>query len=332
MADYKAIKGFTIQTTSSEPSNPVLGQMWYNSSLGKVRVGKTQAASWSTGGDLNQTRYALGGAGNKTAALGFGGYDPPVYQAVTESYDGTAWTEVGDLATARNKGAGFGTQTAAIYAGGSVPITAVVEEWNGAGWSEATALPVTGITLNFGGSGTTTAGLVEGGGHAPANTDASFEWNGASWTEGGDMNLTRGGNTSTGTQTATLTMGGSYVPPPGVAPTADVEDYNGVAWTEVADMTVSRGFGGTAGTPSQAIIFGGETGPDPSGVANSDVYDGSTWAVGAPLPAAANNIGSGGISTRGAGIGFGGNKTSVELKATYVYEDESVVGGSVTTS
>ena len=35
MADYKAIKGFNIQTFSSDPPNLQLGEMWYNSTTGK---------------------------------------------------------------------------------------------------------------------------------------------------------------------------------------------------------------------------------------------------------------------------------------------------------
>mgnify|MGYP003323760268 CR=1 FL=1 len=37
MADYKAIKGWTIQTVSSDPSNITAGDIWYNSTLGKIR-------------------------------------------------------------------------------------------------------------------------------------------------------------------------------------------------------------------------------------------------------------------------------------------------------
>ena len=40
MADYKAIRGFTIHTVDGDPSNLVAGQVWYNSSSKKVK-GKT---------------------------------------------------------------------------------------------------------------------------------------------------------------------------------------------------------------------------------------------------------------------------------------------------
>jgi hypothetical protein len=31
MADYKGIKGFKVQYLSADPSNPIIGQTWYNS-------------------------------------------------------------------------------------------------------------------------------------------------------------------------------------------------------------------------------------------------------------------------------------------------------------
>ena len=37
MANYREIKGFTIQTVSSDPSNFVKGQVWYYSTLGKIK-------------------------------------------------------------------------------------------------------------------------------------------------------------------------------------------------------------------------------------------------------------------------------------------------------
>jgi hypothetical protein len=40
MATYKGIKGFSIQNLSADPSNPIEGEMWYNStsSVWKVEV------------------------------------------------------------------------------------------------------------------------------------------------------------------------------------------------------------------------------------------------------------------------------------------------------
>jgi len=37
MADYQDIKGFTIPVLSSDPSNPVEGEIWYNSTSNKIK-------------------------------------------------------------------------------------------------------------------------------------------------------------------------------------------------------------------------------------------------------------------------------------------------------
>ncbi len=45
MTTYKEKKGTSIQIVSSDPSNPIVGQMWYNTSTnllkGRVLVGST---------------------------------------------------------------------------------------------------------------------------------------------------------------------------------------------------------------------------------------------------------------------------------------------------
>jgi hypothetical protein len=100
MSTYKQIHGTDIEVLSSDPANPVDGQVWYNSTSNTVKANFNNPGSWATGGDLNTARRALGGAGTQTAALAFGGKIPPL-SAATESYDGTSWTEVNDLNTAR---------------------------------------------------------------------------------------------------------------------------------------------------------------------------------------------------------------------------------------
>ena len=67
MSTYRAIKGWTIQTGSSDPPSPVTGQVWYNSTLGKLKGFKEGAANWATGGNLNTARSHISGAGNQTA-------------------------------------------------------------------------------------------------------------------------------------------------------------------------------------------------------------------------------------------------------------------------
>jgi hypothetical protein len=74
MADYKTIKGTKIQNYTTDPDNPLTGQVWYNETdqVLKVNTGPLVNA-WATGNDLNTARNVLAGAGTQTAALGFGG-------------------------------------------------------------------------------------------------------------------------------------------------------------------------------------------------------------------------------------------------------------------
>src|SRR5210317_2230753 len=122
MSTYKEIHGTDIEVLSSDPANPVQGQVWYNSTSNVVKgASVTSAGAWATGGNLNTARNSLGGAGaTKDAALAFGGGPPPAPTAVaiTESYNGTAWTEVNDLNSQRAYVAGAGTYTSAIASGG----------------------------------------------------------------------------------------------------------------------------------------------------------------------------------------------------------------------
>ena len=104
MAKYSDIKGFTVQTLSSDTiASAVAG------------------GSWASGGTANTARKQLSGAGIQTAGLVFGGrQSPSAGYDQTEQYDGSSWTEVNDLNTARRGMAGIGLYNAALSASGWV--------------------------------------------------------------------------------------------------------------------------------------------------------------------------------------------------------------------
>jgi hypothetical protein len=57
MATYKGIQGFTIQNLSADPSNPIEGQVWYNSTSNVWKVEEaTTAGAWATGNNMNTAR------------------------------------------------------------------------------------------------------------------------------------------------------------------------------------------------------------------------------------------------------------------------------------
>src|SRR6056300_144222 len=181
MSTYKQIHGTNIDVLSSDPANPVEGQVWYNSTSNTVKAFFDNPGSWATGGDLNTARNQLAGAGaDNTNALAFGG-NPNL--SVTESYDGTSWTEVNDLNTGREHLAGAGADNTAALAFGGYPKQALTESWNGTNWTEVNDMNTGKQYLGAG--GTQTSALAFGGEDpSPLTVGVLTEsWNGTSWTE-----------------------------------------------------------------------------------------------------------------------------------------------------
>ena len=73
MTTYKEIRGTNIEAVASDPSNPVEGQVWYNTTTNVVKGLSFNTGTWATSGNLNTAREFMGGAGTQAAALGFGG-------------------------------------------------------------------------------------------------------------------------------------------------------------------------------------------------------------------------------------------------------------------
>jgi hypothetical protein len=110
MADYKGIKGFKVQYLSADPSNPIIGQTWYNDTSKDLKyTGVTTAGAWATGNNMNTARRILAGCGTQTAALAFGGGPPNT--GATEEYNGSTWATITPgLNTVRRALAGAGIQ------------------------------------------------------------------------------------------------------------------------------------------------------------------------------------------------------------------------------
>ena len=160
MADYKGIKGFKVQYLSADPSNPIIGQTWYNSTSKDLKyTGATAAGAWASATSMNTARLYLAGCGTQTAALAFGGGPG----TATEEYDGSAWTAGGNLGTARYSLAGAGIQTAGLAFGGGTPtIVGATEAYNGSSWTAGGTLNT--ARSDLAGCGTQTAALGFGGG------------------------------------------------------------------------------------------------------------------------------------------------------------------------
>ena len=283
MAKYSDIKGFTVQTLSSD-----------------TVASQIAGGSWSSGGNLPGPRDETTGAGTLTAGIQFGGYSPPesAYKPETFEYNGTAWTEGGDMSNARSNFGGLGTQTAALAIGGQNPaITAnVTEEYDGSSWTAGGTLP-TPLVSNYGATGTQTAGLMIGG-FSPATPGAHAEtlvYNGSSWSDTGhDVPATLDRNGATGTSTAAMTGGGR-------APSATnaFNIYNGSSWTSITNYPTSGYHFQLQGPYTDTIVSGGY----PLNT-NSNWWDGTSWTS---APSMSNNHGQAAKanSTAGATSGDG---------------------------
>ena len=217
MADYKDIKGGTIQNFAGDPPAPIAGQVWYDSTnLDFQYLSVNPAGAWASGGNINTARPQIGGTGVQTAAIGFGGTLPPPSTAIVESYNGSSWTEVGDLNTAGRLAQGAGTATAALAIGGLGRL-ANVEAYDGSSWTETTDIN-TG-RYNHGSDGTAnTSALIFGGSTPGATLQAITEsWNGSAWTEVGDLNTARDTDGAGPDNTAALAIAGSIGSPNDVA-------------------------------------------------------------------------------------------------------------------
>ena len=260
MTTYKEIRGTNIEAVASDPSNPVVGQVWYNTTSNTVKGLINNLGSWATANIMNTGRNNVAGVGTQTAALAFGGTASPGITNATEIWNGTNWTEVNNLQTARAALAGAGTTTSALAFGGNPPRTGKTEQYNGTNWTEVNDLNTARNSLSGAGASNTSA-LAFGGIVPPDNATAVTElWNGTNWTEVNDMNTARrelSGAGSSNTNALAISGRGK-----------EVESWNGTNWTEVGDINNLKNDSGAAGTNTAAIAFGGES--PAAGGTNSD--------------------------------------------------------------
>ena len=185
MAKYSDIKGFTVQTLSSDTATSGIA-----------------AGSWASGGSLNTARgyFNVSQVGTQTATLAVGGYTTVVL-ANTEQYNGSSWTEVADQNEGRSTGYGSGVVTAAWFGGGFAPDnTANTETWDGSSWTEVNDMNT--ARRHGGAFGGNTNGIAASGFISPGNRNSSNveSWDGTNWTEVAEMNTAR--------QTSALVFGG----------------------------------------------------------------------------------------------------------------------------
>jgi len=341
MAQYTGIQGSNILIVSSDPANPVEGQIWYNSTSNLLKGYQFAAVNaWASGGNMNgQARALMGGAGTQTAALAFGGETSPsgpapqVTTNVTEAYNGSSWTSGGNYPVYVRTIRGAGTQTAAVgFSGlsdgpnGTGNATAVTAEYNGTSWTAVNN--VNTAAYNFGGSGSSQNSALKSGGtdYPGTNLNTTEEYDGTTWTSGGNLPavLTQFGQA--GDATAAIAFGGT--PGPG----ATSQTYNGTSWTSTPNLNTSRIRLGGSGTQTLAVAFAGLI-PPSTFSASTELWNGTSWTSSSNMATGRQQIGSSGTTPANAAIGFGGGTAGAVITlATEEWTGSTLATKTLTTS
>ena len=164
MAEYKGIKGFTLQFLSADPTAN-RGDTWYNSTTKLAKYSTvTTAGAWATGAALNTASGDGASCGTQTAAIFMGRVTGSGnYNTNSEKYDGTSWTATNNLGTARRSGTGIGTSTAAVVVSGQTTgggVVTSVENFGGTCWTAGTAVSNAKRGMGSSASGSQTAMIV----------------------------------------------------------------------------------------------------------------------------------------------------------------------------
>ena len=265
MADYREIKGLRVPYLDSDYPSAVAstqeGQVWYNSSTGKLRA-FIAFDTVATSSELINNRAKHASAGIQTAAMIFGGLAGPSMNLAggqsSEEYNGSGFASAPDLANDRQMLGGCGTTTATLGAAG-YPVGdngTHTEEYNGTAWSETANLGT--ARYGPGVTGTQTAALCITGNAYPNPLKTEVEqYDGSSWTEIADVSTARRNGAAGGTTTSGLYFGGNKAPGAGTK-TGETESWDGSSWTEVGDMNTAReAYGSGDGTSTAAKIYQG---------------------------------------------------------------------------
>ena len=344
MAAYKTLKGQSIRKVAQDPTNPLLGEIWYNTTLGLLKGYQTVASAFSSGGNRNDGQTDGAGAGTLTAGLAFGGNRNPGLPSTgglatntqSEEYNGAAWAEGGAMSTGRATFGGLGTQTAALAFGGRATnnpftYTANTEEYNGSAWTGGGSMGTASYYMNRSGGGTQTAGVSVGGvqpGSPPSNEKKTLEYDGSSWTTVNNMLANSRRAVYLGSQTAGLIASGG---PPGPG-NAAAYNYDGTNWT-AAGVSVQNPLVGRVGvgTASAGLIMGGSP-----YVSDSELWNGTVFANDAKLATVRGSSQSSCAATGPvAGYITGGTNPTTPasaLTSTEVYTATINVANKITTS
>jgi len=343
MSTYKALVGKKIKSVSSDPSDSVDGQMWYNTTTQSLR-GLAITEAWSSSGPLLEANYGAGGAGSQTAMIYFGGSPYPARTNKTVEYNGTGWNTGGDYTGTVNYLSGCGTLTAGLGAGGftGTANTTASAEYNGTSWTAGNSMSQQRMNTGSTMVGTQPAALITGGDQYPStprSLSTCEEYDGTNWTSGGAYPVVIQNTAQAGTQTAGWAAGGLSDPAPGVSNISRdaTNHYDGSSWSAGGTLPTATFRAGASGTQTAGLFFAGKAGPYPSppgNVTTTFAYDGSTWTAKPSLATARQSIAAGGVSSPStAAIGAGGYTSPGVTAATEEFTaSTNVITGAAWTS
>lgn len=253
--------------TASDPASPSNGETWYNTTDSAFR-GAIDVYAWNSGGNLSTARQGLGGAGDTSAGLTFGG-NTGAFVTTTEEYNGTSWSGGGALSTARYSLGGAGTQSDGLaIAGIQSSNLNSSEEYNGTSWSAGGTLG-TAVRENAG-IGASSSAALSVGGFTTGYASATEEYNGTTWSVGGSISIARTYGAGGGIDTDGLFFGGWT----GSINEDATESYNGTSWSSEGDLNTARAYLAGAGSSSSACVsFGGF-----DDLTTTESYNGSAWS------------------------------------------------------
>tara|TARA_R100000664_G_C2757456_1_gene145710 strand:+ start:442 stop:2274 length:1833 start_codon:yes stop_codon:yes gene_type:complete len=323
---YKELTGVLIKRQTTNPDDPLDGQVWYNNTTGNLS-GLAISEAWASSGTLPGNRTYGGGGGSQTAALAFGGaLNPPgAAQAGTFEYNGSGWSSGGDLPQVADLCGGLGTQTAGLKTFGRIgppPTTATTEayEYNGSTWSaEGNG---SNARWGVGSAGTQTAGIAFGGFYNPPYTwfNNTEKYNGSAWTNSGTLSTARSQVGFLGdSETSALCIGGET--PPSFGTTNAVEGYNGSTWSAETNYPASSQGSAGVGSEADGLVFA----PSPNST-NAFKYDGTTFTAAPSLGNGRQNGTRAG--TTSAALAFQGNAGSGQNFTEEFTRSTNVVTGA----
>jgi len=281
MADYININGNNIPIRASDPSNPIVGEVWYNLTTNALKGQGLATAAWATGTNYPLTVRDATGFGTPTAAIIMGGNDPPAISTVN-TYDGSSWASATSLPAPNSGADSDGPQTAGLFVGGTNQTANF--DWDGSTWTANPTLPVnrTGHAT-VGNTAAQTAALAISGEGIPTSNTTTSDWDGSTWTAGAAIPGWAQGTSGGGTTAAAFVNANVF--------DADAtSDYDGTTWSAGNNSNHGHNYGGAGGLATNGITFGGSQVPNPGvRTAQAETYDGTCWTTSASMNVARGN-------------------------------------------